>query len=68
MILDTSSVATTTHDPNAESTIDTADFNVTLAGQVYKAHIEYDALYDSVHMLLSDSTGKQVYDSANGSD
>ena len=68
MTLDPNSVTTTTHDPNGESTIDTADFTVTLNNQPYRAHIEYDAIYDSVHMVLNNGAGSQVYDSANSGD
>lgn len=66
--LNTKSVVITNHNAASADTLERADFTITLGGALYKVHVEYQGLYDSVYLQLFDAAGVVVYDSSNGED
>ena len=65
MTLQKDSVVITNHNPETGETTDKLDFIVSLGGSDFRAHAEYDVLSDGIHLLLTDTAGNLVYDSAN---
>jgi hypothetical protein len=62
--VDAGSLTSGPHDPNSADPF-TINFSVNIDSKNYKGTVSYTDL-DSVHLVLVDSSGKQVFDSANG--
>ncbi len=60
-----SNVVPVPHNRNSSSTLDTINFNVKVDAKSYQARINYSNLTSSVRLLLSNSSGAPVFDSAS---
>jgi len=66
-VIDGSTVVTP-HDSNSASMDNKARFTIRMGSDIYQVTVAYQGIYDAVHTVIKNNTGRTVYDSAEGHD